>query len=288
MLLARWVVQPVRDIADTVRSFGPSNLGVRLRARGPHDETRQLSDEIDAMLGRLAEGYDAQRRFAANASHELRTPLATQRALIEVSLTSALTGEQLDLLARQLLATNERNERLVEGLLALAETERGLLAQTSLRLDAIVAEVVEGWRPAAGKAGVELHTELAAVTVAGEAPLLDRLVNNLLHNAVKYNVPGGWVRVSVAPDGVLRVTNSGPPVPPEQVSALFEPFRRLSGERLDHGGGVGLGLTIARSIVAAHGGHIDAHAEPEGGLTVEVRLAAVVAGQLSRRSGPAR
>jgi signal transduction histidine kinase len=265
-------VRPVRDIAETVRSFGPASLGVRLQATGPRDEIRQLSDEIDAMLGRLAEGYEAQRRFAANASHELRTPLATQRALIEVSLASALTSDQLELLSRQLLATNERNERLVEGLLALAETERGLVAHTPVRLDAIVAEVVEGWRPAAEQANVQLHTELAPATVDGEAPLLERLVTNLLQNAVKYNAPGGWVRTSVDPAGVLRVSNSGPNVPPEQVSALFEPFRRLSGERLDHGGGVGLGLTIARSIVAAHGGYIDARAEPEGGLTVEVHL----------------
>jgi signal transduction histidine kinase len=272
VLLARWIVRPVRDIAEVVRRFGPASLGVRLHADGPRDETRQLSDEIDAMLGRLAEGYEAQRRFAANASHELRTPLATQRALIEVSLSSALTSDQLELLSRQLLATNERNERLVEGLLALAETERGLLARTPVRFDAIVAEVVEGLRPAAEQAQVQLHTALAPATVDGEAPLLERLVTNLLQNAVKYNVPGGWVRTSVDAPGVLRVSNSGPDVPPEQVSALFEPFRRLSGERLHHGGGVGLGLTIARSIVAAHGGHINAWAEPAGGLTVELHL----------------
>jgi signal transduction histidine kinase len=273
--LARWVTWPVRSMAQTVHQLGPTSLGMRLRADGPRDETRQLSDAIDAMLDRVAEGYEAQRRFASNASHELRTPLATQRALIEVSLSSALTEEQLELLSRQLLATNERNEKLVDGLLTLAETERGLMANAPLRLDQIVGEVVETLRPAAKERDLQLSAVLAPVTVLGEHPLLDRLANNLVFNAIKYNQPGGSVIVNVAQHGVLTVANTGPVIPPDQVSALFEPFRRMTGERLDHGGGVGLGLTIARSIVAAHGGAIDARANPGGGLVIEVRLPAV-------------
>jgi signal transduction histidine kinase len=272
-LLARWVVAPVRAMAHTVEQLGPTSLGMRLRAAGPRDETRQLADAIDTMLDRLAEGYEAQRRFASTASHELRTPLATQRALIEVSLSSALSEEQLELLSRQLLATNERNEKLVDGLLTLAETERGLLANSALRLDRIVGDVVEMHRRTAAERGVEVTAALVPLTVFGEEPLLDRLVTNLVYNAIKYNEPGGSVAVELAPAGVLTVANTGPVVAPELVPGLFEPFRRLAGERLDHGGGVGLGLTIARSIVAAHGGAINARANPGGGLVVEVRLA---------------
>ncbi|MFN2559903.1 MAG: sensor histidine kinase [Jatrophihabitans sp.] len=275
LLIARWVVLPIRDIVDTVGRFGPTSLGLRLRPNGPHDETRRLSEEIDAMLDRLAEGYEAQRRFASNASHELRTPLATQRALIEVSLTSALTPEQLELLSRQLLATNERNEKLVDGLLTLAETERGLVTSSPLRLDAIVGEAVETLRSAAKERDVELTASLAPATVIGEQPLLDRLASNLIFNAIKYNDAGGTVTVSVEQSGAFSVANTGPLVAPNQVAGLFEPFRRMSGERLDHGGGVGLGLTIARSIVAAHGGAIDARANPGGGLLVTVRLGPV-------------
>ena len=270
--LARWVALPIRQMAGDVGLFGPNSLGLRLRADGPHDETRRLSDEIDAMLDRLAEGYEAQRRFASNASHELRTPLATQRALIEVSLTSALTEEQLELLSRQLLATNERNEKLVDGLLTLAESERGLVTNAALRLDQTVGAVVELLRPSANERDVQLEASLAPTTVAGEEPLLDRLANNLIFNAIKYNQAGGRVTVEVAANGTFTVTNTGPLVPAEQIPALFEPFRRLGGERLDHGGGVGLGLTIARSIVAAHGGSIDARPNPGGGLIVEVRI----------------
>lgn len=270
--LARWVTWPMRQIADTISRFGPTSLGLRLRTAGPHDETRRLTEEIDAVLDRLAEGYEAQRRFAANASHELRTPLATQRALIEVSLSSALTPEQLELLSRQLLATNERNERLVDGLLTLAEIQGGLMSDAPLRLDQIVGETVESLGGAAKEREVEIDTVLDPVTVMGEAPLLERLAHNVLFNAIKYNHPGGSVTVTVAPDGAFTVVNTGPAVAPEQLAGLFEPFRRGSGERLDHGGGVGLGLTIARSIVTAHGGAIQSDANPGGGLTVTVRL----------------
>jgi signal transduction histidine kinase len=262
----------MRHIADTISRFGPTSLGLRLRAAGPHDETRRLAEEIDAVLDRLAEGYEAQRRFASNASHELRTPLATQRALIEVSLSSALTPEQLELLSRQLLATNERNERLVDGLLTLAETEGGLIASAPLRLDQVVGETAEFLRGAAKEREVEIDTVLDPVTVIGDRPLLERLANNLLFNAIKYNYPGGTVTATVTRDGAFTVANTGPEIAPEQVAGLFEPFRRGSGERLDHGGGAGLGLTIARSIVTAHGAALHARVKPGGGLTITVRL----------------
>jgi len=273
--LGRWVSWPLRQMADTVGRFGPNSLGLRLRAGGPRDEVRQLSDDIDAMLDRLAEGYEAQRRFASTASHELRTPLATQRALIEVSLASALTPDQLDLLSRQLLATNERNERLVDGLLTLAETDRGLLANGPQRLDQIVAETAESLRSTAEERAVQLSCSLAPVTVLGERPLLERLASNLLFNAIRHNHEGGSVAVEVVADAALVVTNTGPVVPPEHVGGLFEPFRRGSGERLDHGGGVGLGLTIARSIAEAHGGTLTVESTVGGGTTFVVSLPAV-------------
>ena len=273
-LAAVWAVAPLRAMTHTVAQLGPNSLGVRLRPTGPRDETRLLAEAIDAMLDGVADGYEAQRRFAANASHELRTPLATQRTLIEVSLADALTPEQLQLLSRQLLATNERNEKLIEGLLVLAETERGLMSSAPVRLDELVHDAVSTMGSVADERGVRLDAQLAPVHTAGERPLLERLVTNLVLNAIKYNVTGGRVQVTVAAPARLTVTNTGPVVPADQVGALFEPFRRLSGDRLDHGGGAGLGLTIARSIVAAHHGHIHAAANPDGGLTVTVTLPA--------------
>jgi len=272
-LAGRWALAPLRAMTGTVAQLGPTSLGVRLHPTGPRDETCRLAEAIDAMLDRVAEGYEAQRRFAANASHELRTPLATQRTLIEVSLADALTGEQLQLLSRQLLATNERNEKLIEGLLVLAETERGLVSAVPLRLDEITDDTLTTLANVADEHGVQVAAELAPAWVVGERPLLERLVGNLVQNAIKYNVDGGQVHVAVAEPGRLVVSNTGPVVGPDQVHDLFEPFRRQSGDRLDHGGGVGLGLTIARSIVAAHHGRIGAVANPGGGLTVDVSLA---------------
>ncbi|HEY2298471.1 MAG TPA: HAMP domain-containing sensor histidine kinase [Jatrophihabitans sp.] len=272
LMLGRWVLRPFGQMAETVSRLGPTSLGLRLQQDGPRDESSRLADAIDELLDRVAEGYEAQTRFAANASHELRTPLATQRALIEVSLSQALTREQLDLLSRQLLATNARNEALIEGLLVLAETERGLVANTPQRLDLITAAVVETFRPAAKEAGIDIDAALQPVEISGEAPLLERLATNLVQNAIKYNEPDGWVQVRVGSDGSLVVANSGVRVASDQVSGLFEPFRRGSGDRLDHGGGVGLGLTIARSVVAAHSGTITAVPNPDGGLRVTVTL----------------
>ena len=271
--LARWVSAPLRTIATQIDQFGPNSLGVRLRATGSAaDEATRLAYAVDAMLDRVAEGYEAQRRFAANASHELRTPLATQRALIEVSLAAALTPEQLDLLSRQLLATNERNEALIDGLLVLAETENGLLHTRAESLDRLARAVVETLRPPAERRGLAVTMNAVPVLVAGEAPLLERLITNLVQNAIKYNADGGRIDIGVDADGTLIVANTGPRVAPEQVARLFDPFRRASGDRLDHGGGAGLGLTIVRSIVTAHHGTIDARANPEGGLTVAVHL----------------
>ncbi|SDF97537.1 Signal transduction histidine kinase [Blastococcus aurantiacus] len=272
-VLLRWVLRPLNQVTGTVRRLGPQNLAERIGTPGRRDELRRLSAEIDRMLDRVAEGYDGQRRFAGNASHELRTPLAVQRTLIEVGLSGDPTPEQLELLSRQLLQTNERNEQLIEGLLVLAETDQGLRSRTPQQLDELARAAVALHADTARTAGVTLHAELAPVTVPGEAALLDRLLSNLLYNAVKYNEPGGWVCVRVA-DGqpVLEVENSGPVVPAELVPTLFEPFRRARGDRLVHSGGAGLGLTIVRSIATAHDGTVDAVARPDGGLVVQVDL----------------
>jgi signal transduction histidine kinase len=161
----------------------------------------------------------------------------------------------------------------VQGQLAQAETDQGLRARMPQRLDRIAADTVALYRDLARAADVELVADLTPVRVDGEAALLERLLANLIGNGIKYNVPGGTVVVAVGPgDPVLTVDNDGPVVPAELVPRLFEPFRRARGDRLDHGGGAGLGLTIARSIATAHGGAIDAEALPDGGLHVHVSL----------------
>jgi signal transduction histidine kinase len=273
--LTRWTLSPIRAFTATVGRLGPQNLGERVPVASDADETSALAFELNRMMDRLAAGYEGQRSFAANASHELRTPLAVQRALIEVGMAAPLSNDQMELLTRQLLETNERNERLIEGLLVLSESQRGLVGTAAQRLDLITQAVVDRHFELAEQARVKLHAELVPRTVMGEAVLLERLVTNLLHNAIKYNRPGGCVAVRVGEDPALRVTNTGLAIPAEEVSGLFEPFRRHAGTRIDHSGGAGLGLTIVRSIAQAHHGRVTATPGPDGGLEVTVLLPAV-------------
>ena len=268
---AVWCLRPVRDLAGPIEHLGPQNLGHRIRPRG-RDELARLSRAIDEMMERVSAGYEGQRRFAANASHELRTPLAVQRTLIEVGMARALSGEQLKLLTSQLLETNERNERLIEGLLALSESDQGLRSRIPQRLDMIVEAVVGGYLDRAREAGVTVETHLEPRVVVGERVLLERLVTNLVENGIKYNRPGGSLTVVVNQVPALSVVNTGQPVPGEAVAGLFEPFRRLARDRTSQGGGAGLGLAIARSITQAHDGIIAARPAEYGGLRVDVQL----------------
>ncbi|MFF0367267.1 MULTISPECIES: sensor histidine kinase [unclassified Micromonospora] len=270
---AVWCLRPVRDLAEPIGHLGPQNLGHRIRPRG-RDELARLSRAIDEMMERVSAGYEGQRRFAANASHELRTPLAVQRTLIEVGMARSLTAEQLELLTGQLLETNERNERLIEGLLALSESDQGLRSRTPQRLDEIIAAVLAGYRDRAREAAVTIDAHLTPRVVVGERVLLERLVTNLVENAIKYNRRGGSLTVTVGGSPALSVVNTGQPVPAEAVAGLFEPFRRLARDRTSHGGGAGLGLAIARSITQAHDGIIAARPGEQGGLRVDVQLPA--------------
>jgi signal transduction histidine kinase len=271
-IAAARTLQPLSATAETVRQLGPQNLGQRIRMTGSADELKELADAIDEALDRLAAGYESQRRFAANASHELRTPLAVQRLLTEVAMDAPGTSQDLHRLGMQLLRTNERNERLIEGLLVLAESDRGLPGKVPVRLDELAESVLDAHLEMAGRHGVSLRRILAERLVPGDPLLLERLVGNLVTNAISYNEPGGWVEVEVASEPALTVRNSGQSVAAEAVSSLFEPFRRLGADRTSHSGGAGLGLSIVRSITTAHGGTIRARPRAEGGLIVDIEL----------------
>jgi signal transduction histidine kinase len=272
-LVAGWALRPLRATADTVRRLGPQNLGQRIQLRTGADALKDLADALDDALDRLAAGYESQRRFAANASHELRTPLAVQRVLTEVAMEDPGADQELRRLGVQLLRTNERNERLIEGLLVLAESDRGLLGRIPVRLDELAESVLDAHETLAAEHGVTLHRKLSERTVPGDPVLLERLIVNLMANAIAYNEPGGWVEAEVAAgnEPALAVRNTGQHIPAD-VTSLFEPFRRLGADRTSNSGGVGLGLSIVRSIVAAHEGSIRARPRPEGGLIIEIEF----------------
>jgi signal transduction histidine kinase len=273
--LAGWALQPLFAAAETVRRLGPQNLGQRIRLDGAADSFKDLADALDDALDRLAAGYESQRRFAANASHELRTPLAVQRVLTEVAMEAPEAGDDLRNLGAQLLRTNERNENLIEGLLVLAESDRGLPGKIPVRLDELAGAVLDAHGEMAAEHEVTFRRKLADTEVPGDPVLLERLIANLVSNAVKYNETGGWVEVEVAGDqagAALTVRNTGQRVPAEMVPALFEPFRRLGADRVRGRGGVGLGLAIVRSIAIAHEGTIRVRPRADGGLELEIGL----------------
>jgi signal transduction histidine kinase len=276
--LASWymagrVLEPVHTITATARRLGAENLSRRINMDGPDDELKELANTFDGMLDRLASAFDSQTRFVANASHELRTPLAVQRTLVEVAMADPAATPELKRLGQHLLMTNERSERLIEGLLVLARSDRGLQRRIPVRFDELVESVLVGCIGLADQHNVTVHKVIRPRTVAGDPVLLERLVTNLVHNAIRYNAEGGSVLVEVGGSPAFRVVNTGPLIPVEALPGLFEPFRRL--ERTASSGGSGLGLSIVRSIVRAHDGSVGASVRPEGGLDIQVDLPVV-------------
>jgi len=277
-LLAGRVLAPLHDVTATARRVADLNLNERIAMTGPDDEIKVLADTFDGMLERLDRAFDGQRRFVANASHELRTPLAINRTLIEVALDDPEAADSTRRLGETLLAVNRRQERLIEGLLVLASSERRLDTRVRVDLGEVTARAIRIAQPSATERGVVVRADLAPAFTVGDPTLLERLASNLLDNAIRYNVAhGGWVRVSVAPrDGFARliVENTGQMIASGDVDGLLEPFRRLGHDGADGriGGGAGLGLSIVRSVAVAHDGQVSPSARPEGGLLVEVTL----------------
>lgn len=274
-VMAGRVLHPLGRITRMARSVAGSDLHRRIELDGPDDELKELADTFDDMLDRLDRAFDSQRRFVANASHELRTPLAINRTLLEVQLSDPQASPDLQQLGRTLLATNERSEQLVEGLLLLARSEHELTDRKPVDIAEAASQALEQTRAEAESRGVELRSALSPAVVQGNGVLLERTALNLVQNAVRYNTPGGWVeiRTEEAPGrAVLVVANTGPVVPGYDLDSLFEPFRRLRTERTGSDKGVGLGLSIVRSVVRAHGGAITAEPREGGGLVMRVSI----------------
>jgi signal transduction histidine kinase len=272
-LMAGRVLRPVHEITATARRVADRSLHERIDLQGPQDELKELADTFDAMLARLDSAFAGQRRFVADASHELRTPLAVNRTLLEVALADPDASEDLRRLATSLLTTTERNEQLIEGLLLLAQSGNELTERRPVELDEIAQHVLAVVEHEATEAGVALRPALDPMPASGDPILLERVVLNLVQNGIRHNEPGGWVSVTTGANGLV-VGNTGPAVPGYEVDSLFEPFRRLPPRRAGEQRGIGLGLSIVRSIVIAHGGSVTITPRPDGGLGVTVRLEA--------------
>lgn len=279
-LLGGWVLAgrmlaPLTHITNATRLAADGALSHRIRMAGRQDEFRELSDAFDSMLEQLESHVAEQRRFAANASHELRTPLAISQTLLDVARKDP--ARQQDELIERLHTVNQRAIDLAEALLLLSRGDREILARESVDLSLLAEEATETLLPLAERRRIALDVTGGAARVSGSAELLLRMATNLVQNAIVHNLPdGGTVTVHTETRGatsVLRIENTGRRLPADLVPTLTEPFQRGTERvRTDEHAGVGLGLSIVRSIVHAHDGTLVLVTRPDGGLLVTVRL----------------
>jgi signal transduction histidine kinase len=269
------VLRPVRTITETARRASDQHLGERLDLSGPKDELRELADTFDDMLDRLDAAFTSQKRFVANASHELRTPLTAMRTAIDVTLAKpGRTPQQLEEMAVRVRRSIDGAEGTIDALLTLATSEQRLATRESVDLATAAEDAVDAAGALIALHDLHLDATLEPAPTTGDPFLLERMVSNLVDNAVRHNGPHGWIRISTGttPSSTFfRISNSGPLVADNEIESLFEPFGRAEA-RLNPRAGVGLGLSIVRSIVAAHGGSISASGETDGGLSVVVDL----------------
>ena len=288
-VIAGRALRPLRTITETARDISASNLHRRLDLKGPDDELKQLGTTVDGLLARLETSFEAQRQFVANASHELRTPLTLERTLLELALSDPNASiDSYRHTCEQLLAVGEQQERLIEALLTLSRSQRGLDSHQPVDLAAVTAVAAA----AVDHDGLVLDTTLQPAQTAGNPRLVERLVANLLSNAIHHNIDGG--NISLATDtrngrAVLTITNTGPKIPAGELERIFQPFQRLDTTRTSgtNGLGLGLGLSIVQAIADAHDATITTHAPADGGLQIEVSFpAAAPANNDSRTDTP--
>ncbi len=286
-LLAGWLIagrmlRPIRTITRRAQRISSANLKERLAFAGPQDELKELGDTLDGLFGRLDGAFEARRQFVANASHELRAPLTRQRALIQVALADPQASLSSLRQAHERVLVSERHlEQMIDGLLALTRGLAGLERREHLDLAALTSEAGLARESQLASLHIELHASLATAPTAGDPRLIERLIANLLDNAIRHNVTGGHVEVGTGTrdaHAFIAIANTGPAVPPEEIGGLFQPFQRLRGNRTQHDNGHGLGLSIVQAIADAHGATLTAHDRPEGGLAIEVAFPSTVGG----------
>jgi signal transduction histidine kinase len=273
-IVAGRVLRPLRTITTAAQEISATNLHERLALNGPDDELKQLGDTVDGLLSRLEASFRSQRQFVANASHELRTPLARQRTLVQVALSDpAATVESLRAAHERVLTANHQQERLIEALLTLARSDAGLDRREPLDLAQLTNHVLLTRQPEATQRGLHLTTTLKPAPTTGDPYLAERLVTNLIDNAIRHNTAAGHIQITTgtsAGRAVLSVTNTGPEIPTPDIDRLFQPFQRLDPNRTRHDGGLGLGLSIVQAIATAHDATLTAQPRPDGGMHVIV------------------
>jgi signal transduction histidine kinase len=285
-VVAGQALSPLRRVTALAHRVTQERMDERIAMTGPADELRELADTVDGMLDRLADAFRTQRRFVANASHELRTPLTVIRAEVEVTLADPdATEADLRHMGEAVLESADRTQALLDSLMFLARSQQALPRREPVDLALAARTAADTTAIEAATRGVTVRLHLEPAPLTGDPPLVDRLVANLVENAVRHNVMGGSVDVTVRP-GLVHVENTGPEIRPEDVRRLAEPFERLHRDR--SGPGAGLGLSIVRSVADAHGARLELQPRAGGGLIAEVAfIAARPAARPPARARPA-
>jgi signal transduction histidine kinase len=284
-VVAGRALAPLRRVTGLARRVTQERMDERIGMGGPADELHELAETVDGMLDRLATAFDGQRRFVANASHELRTPLTVIRAEVEVTLADPDANvTALRDMGGAVLEAADRMQALLDSLMVLARSQQTVPRREPLDLSSAARAAKSATAVEAAARGVRVHLDLVRAPLTGDRPLVERLVANLVENAVRHNEPGGSVLVTVRPT-LIRVENTGRTIAPDDVRRLAEPFERL--HRDCDGPGAGLGLSIVRAVADAHAARLDLRPRAGGGLVVEVAFGSdlVVDPWRSSRSG---
>ena len=281
--LADRAMHPVKTITNTARSIEESDLSRRINLRG-RDELTELANTFDNMLSRLQIAFDRQRRFVADASHELRTPLTITNLEINQALAKNRSPADYQRALQTINAENERMTRMVNDLMTLARMDSGqaILQFEKLDLSDVALEAVERMSTLAERQSVMLETsELPELIVNADRQYLIQMISNLIENAIKYSGVGQTIKVETSSDkkgfASLRVSDTGPGIPPEHLPHLFDRFYRVDQARTQDDDasaptGSGLGLSIVAWIVEAHKGKINVESKIDSGTTFEVIL----------------
>lgn len=277
-LLVGWTLRPVESMRAEAAAISAGDPGRRLPLPGTGDELARLAETLNAMLGRLEEAIERERRFVDDASHELRTPLSNLKAELDLALRRARTSDELELALRSASEEADRLARLADDLLVLARSDRGRLPirRDSVDVAEMVGGTVDSFAARASERGVGIDVRVSAELRADLDELrMRQALGNLLDNGLRYVPPGG--RVSVAAerdDGFLRleVRDDGPGFPAEFLPVAFEAFARPDASRSRPGGGTGLGLAIVAAVAQAHGGTAEAANLPDGGAVVVLSI----------------
>ncbi len=283
--LARKSLAPIASMASQARGMGAANLHQRLSVSNERDELGQLAQTFNALLERLENSFEQQRRFMADASHELRTPVAILRGEAEVTLSRAERSpaeyrETLSILQEE----SQRLAHIIEDLFTLARADAGQypLTPTQVHLDEVAAEALVRARSLAASKRIHLTSAIEPnLPLFGDKSLLGRMLLNLLDNAIKYSPPDATVALACGRSGdnyVVSVSDNGPGIPKELQPRIFERFFRADKARSRSDGdtgGAGLGLSIARWIAEAHQGQLILTCSADSGSTFTATLPAM-------------